>query len=237
MQNLKDLVEFLSAIITEERLHTVNNVLEDRTRYVTVALEDIYQSQNASAVLRSCDCFGVQDVHIIENTNEYVLNPDVTIGSANWLSMQKYNQEKNNTLQTINTLRNSGYRIVATTPHTNDVTLNEFDLHAGKVALLFGTEYTGLSDIAMENADEFLRIPMFGFTESLNISVSAAIILNQLTSKMRNSTIAWQLSEREQLQIKLNWLMHSIRKPDLVISDYCKRLGIDPKHFIPETQI
>jgi tRNA (guanosine-2'-O-)-methyltransferase len=212
----KELIDFLSSFITDNRYSQLREVLKNRTRYITVVLEDIYQSQNASAVLRTCDCFGIQDVHIIENKNEYKINPDVALGASKWLSMNYYNKTENNTLDAINKLKADGYRIVATTPHTNDVNLEDFSLSDGKTALVFGTELTGISDIVYENADEFMKIPMYGFTESFNISVSAAVILHHLTYKLRNSDIDWQLEEDESDKLLLNWIRSSIKKSKLL---------------------
>jgi tRNA (guanosine-2'-O-)-methyltransferase len=216
----KGLIKYLSEVITENRLTQLGRVLEHRTRYLTVVLEDIYQSQNASAVLRTCDCFGVQDVHIIENRNEYKINPDVALGASKWLSLNYYNKKENNTFDAIQQLKEQGYRIVATTPHTNDVDLEDFDLSAGKTALIFGTELTGVSDVVMENADEFMKIPMYGFTESFNISVSAAISLHHLIYKLKNSDIAWQLLQDEADEILLSWLRKSIKKSDIIEKRY-----------------
>lgn len=232
MNKKKELISFLETILTEERLNTLNRVIENRTTYLTVAIENVYQPHNASAVLRSCECFGIQNVHIIENSNEYNVNPEISLGSSNWLNVIKYNSAKNNTLNTINKLKSDGYRIVATTPHTNDVSLDEFDINKGKVALLFGTEQEGLSEIALENADEFLKIPMYGFTESFNISVSAAIILNRLTTILHNSEIDFKLNNEEHLNVKLKWLIHSLKKPELLIADFCKKNNIDASLFI-----
>ena len=219
----KGLIEYLSGFVTENRFKQFVEVLEHRTRYLTVVLEDIYQSQNASAVLRTCDCFGVQDVHIIENRNEYKINPDVALGASKWLSLNYYKQKENNTLDAINTLKRNGYRIVATTPHTNDVNLEDFDLSAGKTALVFGTELTGVSDVVMENADEFMKIPMYGFTESFNISVSAAISLHHLIYKLKNSGIKWHLQQDEADEILLSWLRKSIKKSDVIEKRYLEK--------------
>jgi len=219
----KELIDFLKRFVLEERYHNFQNVLNNRTRYITVVLEDIYQSQNASAVLRTADCFGIQDVHVIENKNVYQLNPDVTLGSSNWLNINKYKNKENNTLDTIRHLKNNGYRIIATSPHKNDVDLEHFDLSKGKTALFFGNEVNGLSDIVLENADEYLKIPMFGFTESFNISVSAAIVLYDLTTKLRKSDINWQLSDTEKDEIMLCWLKQTLRKPELLIKSFYLR--------------
>jgi len=215
------LIKYLAEFITKKRLDTFNEVLSKRTRYITVALEDIYQSHNASAVLRSCDCFGIQDVHIIENKNEYLLNPDVALGSSKWIKMIKYNKSRNNTSSAITQLRESGYRIIATALHEEKSTnLEEFDLNKGKFALFFGTELNGLSKKMLSEADEYVTIPMFGFTESLNISVAAAISLYYLTNKLRNSDINWELSLNEQNEITLEWLKNSIKNSEMIVEKF-----------------
>ncbi len=209
-------IKYLSEFLTPNRFSLLSENSKKRTKYLTVVLEDIYQPHNASAVLRTCDCFGIQDVHIIENKNEYTINPDVALGSSKWLSLQRYNTQTENTVPTIQGLKQQGYRIVATTPHTDDVNLENFDLRKGKTALLFGTELRGLTQKALSQADEFLKIPMLGFTESFNISVSAAIILHHLSHKLRNSDLNWQLSSEEQQTILLDWMRNSIKNVELI---------------------
>jgi tRNA (guanosine-2'-O-)-methyltransferase len=222
----KELHNYLKTFITEKRYDLFNKVLEERTRYITVALEDIYQKHNASAVLRTCDCFGIQDVHIIENRNEYKLSKQVTMGSDKWLTLNNYNEEnKDNLITSINNLRTKGYRIVATTPHTNDVSLESFDLSKGKVALFFGTELDGLTDTMLENADEFLKIPMHGFTESFNISVSASIILHSLSSKLRDTNVDWKLSDKEKDSLILEWMRKTIKKSDLIEKNFIAKIN------------
>lgn len=217
------LLEHLLEIVSENKRNLFEQIIQFRTKHITVVLEDIFQPHNASAVLRTCDCFGIQDVHIIENKNEYEINPDVALGSSKWLSLHKYNGTDNNTVETFNILRKKGYRIVATTPHENDCLLEELNLDS-KIALVFGTELNGLSDIAINNADEFVKIPMYGFTESFNISVSAAIILNQLTEKLRNSSISWELLDIEKTEIKLDWVRNVVKRSDLIEKEFLKNL-------------
>ena len=220
----KELVDFLSEHVTEGRNALFDKVLKDRTKYLTVVLEDIYQSHNASAVLRSCDCFGVQDVHIIENRNEYSVDRDVALGSSKWLSLHKYNEKENNTREALQELKKQGYRIVATTPHTNDVELYDFDVTKGKAAIVFGTELTGISDIVKEEADEFVRIPMYGFTESFNISVSAALVLQHLAHEIRRQNAAWKLSEEEMIDVKLQWFKATIKSAELIEREFLKKI-------------
>jgi len=212
----KELINYLSEYITPERKELFEKVLSSRTRYLTVVLEDIYQPQNASAVLRSCDCFGIQDVHIIENYNRFQVNPNVTLGSTKWLNLHHYREQEQNTLDCIRQLREKGYRIVATSPHADDTNLEDFDLEKGKTALIFGTELTGISEVVENNADEFLKIPMFGFTESFNISVSAAIVLHHLNLRLRQSNIDYLLTEDEKDEIHLAWLRKTIKSSALI---------------------
>jgi tRNA (guanosine-2'-O-)-methyltransferase len=222
----QDLIRFLETVMKEDRIKLIGKNLNERTRYVTVVLENIFQPQNASAVMRSCDCFGVQDLHVIENSNEYELNRDVVMGSSKWVDLKRYNSKDENTLDTINSLKKEGYRIVATTPHTNDVLLPDFDLTKGKSAFFFGTELTGLSDVVMDNADEFVKIPMYGFTESFNISVSASLVLNHLASALRCSDVDWELTEDEKLNLKLEWYMKSVKSGEKMLDRFKKVQGI-----------
>lgn len=208
----KELIEYLEGFITPKRRDLFEKVISERTKYLTVVLEDIYQSQNASAVLRSCDCFGVQDVHIIENRNEFTIHRDIAMGSSKWLSLNHYQNNSNNTIEAINKLKKDGYRIIATTPHSDDTNLEDFDLNKGKSAFIFGTELTGVSQDVIDNADEFVKIPMYGFTESFNISVCVALVIHHLTLKLRNSDINWQLSNNDIEQIKLNWLRQTLKR-------------------------
>ena len=220
---LTELIRFLEQFTTEERKNQLREIVEQRTRYITVGLENIYQTQNGSAVLRSCDCFGVQDIHIIENENQFNINPQVVIGASKWLHLHKYNKEPDNTRAALRKLKADGYRIIATTPHRNDVNLNEFDLKKGKAALIFGNEREGISDNVKEEADEFLKIPMYGFSESLNISVCAAITLQHLSNNLRNSSINWKLSKRETDYVHLEWLLKTIKKSILLVDEFNRR--------------
>jgi len=214
------LVELLSGLITEKRLARIEEVLAQRTRYLTIVLEDIYQSQNASAVLRTCECFGIQDVHIIENYNPYNINPLVVQGSDKWLSINRYNQSENNSKEAVNRLKAEGYRIVVTSLNEDSVDLEGFSVDAGKCAVVFGNERQGVSGCIVEQADEFLKIPMRGFTQSLNISVAAAIIVSQLTQKIKEHVAEWRLSDSEKSVMRLEWLKNSVKNPEMLISRF-----------------
>lgn len=220
MTETEKLISYLSQFITSRRVSTMDRVLENRTRFLTLALEDIFQPHNASAVLRSCECFGIQDVHIIENKNRYSVNPDVVLGATKWLNLHRYNTLPSNTIEAIGSLRRQGYRIIATSLVHKSTTLEDFDLNRGKAAIFFGTELTGLSGEMLDMADEYLYIPVYGFTDSFNISVSAAIILHHLTSRLRQSDVPWRLTPVEMLEIKLEWMKNLIKQSDLLVRDF-----------------
>lgn len=198
--------QFLSQFLLPRRLEVCEKNLHNRTRHITVVLEDLHQTHNASACLRSCDAFGLQDVHIIENDYEYIVNPDIELGSAQWLTTHRYNEQPHNTKTCLEKLKADGYRIIATSPHADSLCLEELDI-TSKTALMFGHERDGLSDIACAHADAHMRIPMFGFAESFNISVAVAICLHHLTWKLRNSEIDWRLSNDERDAVLDEWLL------------------------------
>lgn len=207
---------YLSDFVTPERKAIFEAIAKERTRYATLVIEDLYQPHNISAVLRSCDCFGVQDIHVIENRNVYEENPEIAMGASKWLDVYRYPRREDNTVKTLRELKSQGYRIVATTPHTDDVMLNDFDVTKGKFALVFGNEKEGITDDVRAEADEFLRIPMYGFTESFNISVSAALCLQYIAESLRKTGTAWPLSIEEQEALQLAWLRRSIKNVELI---------------------
>lgn len=207
----KAFLDFLSQFITDERNQRFDEVLRDRTRHITVVLEDIFQPHNASAVLRSCDLTGVQDIHIIENNFSFDINPDVVMGSTKWLDIHRYNELDFNTPVVIDALRAKGYQIVATCPHRDDFTPETLPLDQ-PVALFFGTEKTGLTDYVLEHADRYVRIPMVGFTESYNISVSAALLVYTLTRRLREMDLDWHLTDEEKEEVRLEWSRRTLNR-------------------------
>lgn len=211
MKTVREQVEYLRNFVVDEKNALLTRMIEERTDYVTVVLEDLYQSHNQSAVMRSADCYGVQDVHLIENRNSYDISSTVSQGARAWLSLHRHKELEDNTQSTIDELRRAGYRIIATTPHTNDVLLDELDLEKGKMAFFFGTELTGLSSTVIDQADEFVKVPMYGFTESLNVSVCAALIMYSVTQRLRQSSLDWHLSGERKDEVFLQWYKHTVK--------------------------
>ncbi|MCC6542134.1 MAG: RNA methyltransferase [Flavobacteriales bacterium] len=208
----QEIYEQLARFISPNKRALFDRIAPLRTRHVTVVLEDIYQSQNASAVVRTSDLVGLQDIHVIENRNAYQLNPDVTLGSSKWVDVHRYRTHENNSLACVEALKRQGYRVVATSPRSPEITPDTIDLER-PMAFCFGTELTGLSDDLMNAADEHLRIPMYGFTESYNISVSAAITLYTVMQRLRTSHVDWRLPEEALHTLKLSWARKMVHSP------------------------
>lgn len=205
------LLDYLRQFVSEERQHRFREVLQYRTRYITVATEDIFQMHNASAVLRSCEVFGLQDAHFIEGKYGDIFDRKIAGGAQKWVDAYRHKDSE----ACMKELRAQGYRIVATTPHSESVDLENFPLDQ-KTALFFGTETEGLSPSVLENADAHLTIPMVGFTESLNISVAVAIILQRLTTRLRESDYKWHLSDDEILEKEMDWTRKSIKSLEAI---------------------
>lgn len=215
----QELITYLKGFMSDRRVQRFDDVIAMRSDYMRVVLENVYQAHNASAVVRSCDCFGIQHVHFIENRNRMKLSDDVAMGSSNWLSIHRHNEKENNTVETLQDLKKAGYRIIATTPHKDDFTPDTLPIDQ-KIALVFGTEIDGISPEVVQMADGFVKIPMYGFTESFNISVSAAICMYALSSRIRAEVRNHLLSEEEKTDIYLDWLKCSVEKSEALIQNY-----------------
>lgn len=208
-------LEFLENILTENRKERFLNVLNNRTRHFTVAVEDVFQMHNTSAVMRSCEVFGIQELNVIEQRFGKRIDKEIAMGAQKWVDINAFDSISG----CLDNLQSRGYQIIATTPHENDCLLEDFDISKPS-ALFFGTERDGLSDEILKRADGFLKIPMVGFTESLNISVSAAIIIQNITERLRKSNIQWQLTEEEIIEKRLQWAKNTIKDINRIESRY-----------------
>lgn len=199
-------LDYLEAFITENRKEKFIKILQQRTNHFTIAIEDVYQLHNTSAVMRSCEVFGIQNLHVVEEKYGKKIDKEIAMGAQKWVDVSRYNSNTD----CLKTLKEKGYQIIATTPHDNSCLLDDFDISKPS-AIFFGTEKNGLSDEVMNEADGFLKIPMAGFTESLNISVSAAIIIQNIMSRLRKSDVNWQLTAEETISRRLAWTKNSIK--------------------------
>lgn len=217
MKNTSDIhyLNYLETILTENRSAKFLDILSRRTKHFTVAIEDVFQLHNASAVMRSCEIFGIQELNIIEEKYGKTIDKEIAMGAQKWVDVNRFNT----TGACIADLKQKGYRIIATSPHENSCLLEDFDI-SQPAALFFGTERLGLSEDVLSQADGYLKIPMFGFTESINVSSSAAIIIQSLSSRLRHSDIKWQLTEDEMLEKRIDWSRKSIKDIDYITQRY-----------------
>jgi tRNA (guanosine-2'-O-)-methyltransferase len=224
------LLDAFYKIITPAKRVKFDQLAAKRTRFLTVVIENIYQEQNASAIVRTCDCFGIQDIHVIEKDNEFSVNREISMGAGRWVDLHHHAHQKFPTAQCIQTLKSKGYRIVATTPHEEDVTIDELPVDQ-PIALMLGSEKLGLSETALTLADDYVRIPMYGFTESFNVSVSAALCLHALRQRLEKSKLDWKLSPAEQIAVKLHWCKKITKNPDATAGEFLK--GFTPPSVEP----
>jgi tRNA (guanosine-2'-O-)-methyltransferase len=200
------LLEYLEGFLTDSRKEKFLKILESRTNHFTIAMEDVYQLHNTSAVMRSCEVFGIQELNVVEQKFGKRIDTEIAMGAQKWVDVNRFSSIQN----CIDAMKEKGYQIIATTPHNDSCMLHEFDI-TKRSAIFFGTERDGLSQEVIDQADGYLKIPMVGFTESLNISVSAAIIIQDITNRLRQSEVNWQLTPDEILQKRLTWARNSIK--------------------------
>lgn len=214
MEVSPQLLEYLESFLTPRRRELFKKVIDQRTNHFTVATQDVYQLHNTSAVIRSCDVFGVQNIHVVEEVNLKKIDREIAMGAQKWVDINRYTSSR----ECMNNLKEKGYRIVATSPHSG-IPLQDFDI-SQPAAIFFGTETDGLSEEVIREADEFIKIPMFGFTESLNISVSAAIILQDITARLRKSDLDWKFSEEEKMAKRFDWAQKTIKSSEDLIKRF-----------------
>lgn len=224
MMRQDQLLEFLAPYVSASRKETIDQNLESRTNYLTLVLEDIYNPHNANAVVRSCECFGVQQLHVIEERNEYQISPNVLQGSAKWIDLIRYNKPKAKNIEICyKGLKDRGYKIVATKPTPDSTSIRDIDIST-PMALVFGTELGGLTDSALANADEQIYIPMFGFTESFNISVGAALTMYEILGRIRKSEIKWKLTKKIKDKLRLDWYKKSVHRIEILEAEFNRQL-------------
>ena len=213
LDELRERIDYLASFLLESRIETLTRALDMRTEYITVMTENMFHAQNASAIVRHCEAFGVQNIHTVEELCPFLPTLNIALGTDKWIDINRHAT----TADAVKSLREQGYRIIATTPHHKSCTPETFDVKKGKFALVFGTEKTGVSKEIMEEADEFLQIPMCGMVESLNVSACAAIIVYMLSERMRREVSGWQLSEEEHTRLLYRWMVDSVRDAEALL--------------------
>ncbi|NSW45099.1 MAG: RNA methyltransferase [Bacteroidales bacterium] len=222
MNNI-EIIHQLKEFVTDSRFKLFEKILNERTNYISLLIENVYQSHNASAIVRTAEALGLQELYVYERKNSFSPNEEISLGAQKWLDIYRYKESEITTAELFYQLKSKGYRIIATTLHEKAISLEQINLEKGKMLFLFGTEKEGLTDEFKSNADEFLKIPIYGFTESFNVSVSVGIILYQIISKLRQTHISYFLSNEEKNKIMIDWLVKSIPMGEKVLERIIKK--------------
>jgi len=213
------LYEILAEHLSERKRKLFDQVADQRTRYITLVLEDIYQAQNTSAIQRSAESWGLQDLYVIENAHTFAHHRRIAKGANDWMDIHRFNKGKNNSKECLEQLKEKGYQIVVTTLRDDSKPLRDIDL-TKKTAVVMGTELTGASETALQYADAKMVVPTYGFTESLNVAAASACILQNMTERIRREHIDWQLSPDDQLELKIKWAKKSIHWSKYLVDMY-----------------
>ena len=169
----------LAPLLTEDRVERIDAVLAARLQSVAIAVEDTYDPHNAAATIRTAEALGLQDLHVIESAHRFSAAEGVTRGAHRWLDLHRWPSAE----AAASDLRGRGFRVLATRPDAGH-SLDDVDV-ATPLAVMFGNEHTGLSAAALAACDGAIRVPMFGFTESYNLSVTVALVANRLAARRR----------------------------------------------------
>ncbi|MCY3796324.1 MAG: RNA methyltransferase [Chloroflexi bacterium] len=166
---------------TEQRINKLRRVAQSRQAGLTVVIEDVFDPHNLGAISRSCDAFGIQQINVIFETHPEFDPKEVGKNSSTatnkWLEYRIHR----GTETALRTLKQEGWELVAAALDTKAESIFEADLCHSQVALLFGNEKTGLSSTALSLADRLVTIPMRGIAQSVNVSVSAALCIYEVT--------------------------------------------------------
>jgi tRNA (guanosine-2'-O-)-methyltransferase len=210
----------LEQFLQPERLHRLDEVLSSRTNTLTVVLDQVRNSHNVSAVLRSADAFGVSTVHLVGE--EFTYSPSISQGTERWMQLRSHP----NAQAAISALRESGFSIVVLRPEeqsTGDtrpvLPVSQLPFEE-KLALVFGNEASGVDPAFSDAADISSFIPMAGFVESLNISVACAICLYSSTiSGASPGRRTPPLSNDERTELRDLWLKKGVKNSDIILRE------------------
>jgi tRNA (guanosine-2'-O-)-methyltransferase len=168
-------IETLEPLASDERQARIQSVLEQRLGSVTVLLDAPHDPHNGSAVMRTCDAFGIPTVHVVPREEAFLIARRITKGTERWLEVHPHASPE----AAAQHLKRQGFELVATHPQGE---LTPPDLaHIPRLALLLGNEHEGICATLQREASRAVRIPMRGFVESLNVSVAAAVLLAAAT--------------------------------------------------------
>lgn len=216
-----DLQAYVESFMMPARMESLKKTLENRTRRITLVAESLLDEHNIHALIRSSECFGLQDFHNIPYKNVNLKkNRSVNRGAFQWSHIYDYSEFENSTLACIAQLRTMNYKVYAAsssqsysyTPQT--IPLDE------PIAILLGNEKRGVTEEALSLCDGTIHIPMYGFTESFNVSVAGSLLLSPVVERLRQSVIDWSISDEEKRDLYFEWIWNSIKYPNVLYKEW-----------------
>jgi len=211
----KALYQRFCSVLTPERQQKFEQVWNQRNTCLHLVLENIYQSLNASAIVRTADAMGVQYLHVLEDEHPWEMNRKISKGAMDWMDIQRSKDPREMMLS----LKSKGFELVVTDFSPNAIDIEDYQPKR-PVALVMGTELTGISDVARELADVSVVIPMSGFSQSLNVSVATGIAISQLSRKTKHLKTTFPPTDEERLDALNLWSKNAIYWSDQIIRDF-----------------
>ena len=198
---MQEKIEAYLPRITEHRRDLLVKVVQNRTRHFCMVLEDLFDPHNISAVIRTAEVFGLEDVHVIEEVNPYKVNKSILKGSIKWMNIYLHKKR----MACMEKKRKKGYRIAVASTNTNNSVL-DLDL-SQPTAFYLGSEFTGNHPDTLAAADCEFKLPQYGITESMNVSVAGGVLMCYLDHFMQQKGRQnFTLSPKERDELLLEWL-------------------------------
>lgn len=197
----------LESLLTPERIARIDSVLDARLASLTAAVEDTYDPHNAAATIRTSEALGLQELHVIEPGERFSAVKGVTRGAHRWIELHRWPGAE----VAAAGLKARGFRVYATLPDARAVSIEDVDVST-PVAVIFGNEHEGVSPAAIAACDGTLTVPMFGFTESYNLSVTVGLAMSRLAARRRAHLGAQgDLDPERRARLRARWFALRIR--------------------------
>jgi tRNA (guanosine-2'-O-)-methyltransferase len=196
----------LEPMLTAERISRIDSVLDARLTSVVTCVEDTYDPHNAAATIRTTEALGLCELHVIEPQSRFSAAKGVTRGAHRWLEMHRWPLAED----AVRGLHGRGFRVFATAPDAA-VSVEDVDVST-PVAVMFGNEHDGLTPTAIAACDAAITVPMFGFTESYNLSVTVALAMSRIAARRRAYiTAPGDLTPDHRARLRARWFALRIR--------------------------
>lgn len=205
------IIEKMGSLLTPERRERIRSVIEKRTYDIVPVLDGIHDLGNLSAVMRSAEAFGLQELHFVENQPKYKISQRTSKGTDKWLNVVRWKES----LACAKDLKSRGYQIIATHLDDTAIPISEVDF-SKKTAIILGNEKDGVSQDILKMSDARCIIPMQGFAESFNISVAAALSFYHIyQDRMRRLGHHGNLTEEQKLHLIADYYLRTTDNPEL----------------------